>query len=139
MIVNVMGQMVGVGEETAKKILLLFWPDGMMDSQAKLSGIVHSYHGEHGLASLSQRQLKETIDIFFQPTAKHPNIAVRVQGKKGSGRMRAEQHQREILEELGVKVVDLYKYECKELFKERLNYLSIWEVADALRRAGVKP
>lgn len=139
MSVNAMGQMIGAGEDTTRKILYLFWPDCMMNLQVKLSKIVHSYRGEHGLANLSQRQLKETIDIFFQPTNKHSNIAVRVQGKKGSGRMRAEQHQRKILEELGVKVVDLHKYECKELFKERLNYLSIWEVADALRRAGVKP
>ena len=98
---------------------------------------------------LSERQQKETIDIWMTvfPKNKRRDFAIRVQhginqkgkirGHTGEGLHQADENQKSLLEDAKVIVVDLNEYECPELFKERVNSKSFWEVCNAL--VQVKP
>ena len=80
---------------------------------------------------------KGSVDIFII-NKEHSGIAIRVQGKKGNLKMQRESLQKTLLEDALIKVVDIHKRECKELFKERVNEKSIKEVKDSFKTAGVE-
>lgn len=135
MIINDKGQMIGRGEKTVKKILEILFPNAYVGDQVKLSTLVP--------VSKYWRQEKESADLALwrtmSPETGKPDFVVRVQNEKGSIRMNHESRQKAELEEKQIQVVDILWYECTETFKERINYLSFFEVCDALRRADIKP
>ncbi len=135
---DIAGNWIGKGEDSALIILQGLLNKGHFIRQIKLSDIIKCKDYPE---KLSERQQKETIDILFQPYFEGKDIAVRVQDSRhrGQGLARADRHQRDILEACSVTVVDLHQNECPELFKERVNYISILEVCQALKLAKVKP
>ena len=141
------GNLIGRGENSALQILKQIFPGGEFYTQVKLQKILKEF--KYPEVKLSERQQKESIDIFMILTnqKKIRRFAIRVQnginqkgkirGHAGEGLARADSHQKDLLEEAGIIVVDLKEYECSELFKERVNSKSFWEVCNALME--VKP
>jgi len=80
---------------------------------------------------------KGSIDILVI-NRDHEVIAIRVQGKKGDLKMQREYLQKSLLEDALVKVIDVHKRECKELFKERVNEKSEQEIRDSFKTAKVE-
>jgi len=80
---------------------------------------------------------KGSIDVFVIDN-EHCGIACRVQGKKGDLKMQRETLQKTLLEDALIKVVDIDKRECSELFKERVNEKSIQEIRDSFKTAKVE-
>ena len=141
------GNLIGRGEESALRILKRIFPGGNFTTQVKLEKILNEF--SFPLVPLSERQQKESIDIFMTVFKKNKrrDFAIRIQnginkkgkirGHTGEGLHQADENQRKLLEEAGVIVLDLNEYECKELFKERVNSKSFWEVLNAF--VEVKP
>jgi len=144
---DIEGNLIGRGEDSAIKILERIFPGVEIKSQVKLKKIVEELC--FPVPKLSERQEKESIDIYMTLVneTKIRRFAIRVQnginkkgkirGHTGEGLARADSHQKDLLEDAGVIVVDLNEYECPELFKERVNSKSFWEVCNALIQ--VKP
>ena len=143
------GNWVGRGEESALRILKRIFPGANFTTQVKLQKILNEF--SFPLATLSERQQKESIDIFMTVFKKNKrrDFAIRIQnginkkgkirGHTGEGLHQADINQKDLLEEAKIIVVDLNEYECKNLFAEKVNYMSFFEVCDAMRRARVKP
>ena len=141
------GNLIGRGEETALQILKRIFPEGQFFTQVKLKNILNEL--KFPKPTLSERQEKESIDIYMIKIKKNKrrNFAIRVQnginqkrkirGHTGEGLHQADENQRALLEDANVIVVDLNEYECPELFKEKINPKSFWEVCNAL--VQVKP
>lgn len=139
-----LGNWIGIGEDSALIILKMIFKKSVFDTQVKLSKILawHKYTPEH----FTQRNQKETIDIFMgrfygKTGQKFKSHAIRIQDTHhiGDCTATADRHQKDLLEQAGVIVVDLHQRDCRELFKERVNHKSIWEVCNGLISAGVKP
>ena len=125
------------------------FPGAEFSTQIKLEKILREF--SYPIITLSERQKKETIDIFMTTFKKNKrrDFAIRVQnginkkgkiqGHTGEGLHQADLNQKDLLENVKIIVVDLNEYECKNLFAEKVNYMSFFEVCDAMRRAGVKP
>lgn len=128
-----MSEFIGRGERTAVQILRIFFPRAIIHTQVSVAQIF-ACHGRS--SELSQRQHKETVDIVV--FAKNP-IAVRLHGKKGSGKMRAEGHQRDLLESIGWKVIDVHKRDCPELFAEKFNWKAAWELFNCFVDQKISP
>lgn len=152
------GKMIGRGEDATEKILKMFFGYGLeVKSQVNLKDIVNNvpidmYDG------LSKRQIKETIDFVvykFHHNKKNPEhpaefipfLAVRVNhgnkkkgysGHDGEGLAQVDRVQKALLEKNRIKVVDLYERECPELFKDLVNYKSVWEVCNGMMIARVE-
>ena len=144
---DVEGNWIGRGEESALRILKRIFPGANFSTQVKLHKILNEF--SYPLIKLSERQQKESIDIFMTVFKKNKrrDFAIRIQnginkkgkirGHTGEGLHQADENQRALLEEAKVVVVDLNEFECQELFKERVNSKSFWEVCNAL--VQVKP
>lgn len=128
-----MSSFIGAGERTAAQILRFFYPQYKIDTQVPLFTIMMV---KGGIAELSSRQRKETIDIVFYAKK---TIAVRLHGKKGSGKMRAEGHQRDLLESIGWKVIDVHRRDCPELFAEKFNWKAVWELFNCFADQKISP
>ena len=87
--------------------------------------------------SLRKDFQKGSIDIFVIDK-EHRGIACRVQGKKGDLKMQREALQKTLLEDALIKVVNIDKRECNELFKERVNEKSTQEIKDSFKTARVE-
>lgn len=92
---------------------------------------------------LAGPQQKSSIDVVVL-TPKGRIICFRVQGgvnKKntvhghtGLGKAKFDIIQKKYLEDSGCYVVDVNEYECQETFKERMNFMTFFEITDAMRR-----
>ena len=102
-------------------------------TQVKLSDMVAPEY----LETFSDRQLKETIDIVV--VTLFECLAIRVQDKHhASARMATiDNIQKNMLEWNGWKVVDVWHYECEELWKDRVNEKSRLELELALKESSV--
>ena len=118
-----LSEFIGKGERTAKQILKFIFPNDKIKEQVPLKDLV-------GQTGLSQRQIKESIDlVVYTDTTIY---AVRVNGKDHKGKKYlADGHQKSILKSLGIRVIDLEWYDCPNLFKEQFNQESKREVLEA--------
>ena len=83
---------------------------------------------------------KSSVD-FVVVTNKKQILAVYVNGKDHNGTIKSKRDsvRYSLLQKSMILVVVIPSYECKNIFLEKLNYLSFLEVCNMLNLAGVKP
>ena len=125
---------IGKGEKTALEVLKeIYEEDVEYKTQVQFKDLMSYDFSE----DLSERQQKETVDIVlfsgFNP------VCVRVQGGDHTGILKSARDtvQKKMLEWNGCKVIDLWYYECPELWKEQVNEGSRFEVKTAFLDAGL--
>ena len=127
-------EMIGQGEVAALEIVKdMFGNSSEYMTQVKLSDIVTPEY----LETFSERQLKETIDIVVVTPFEF--LAIRIQDKHhASSRMSSiDNIQKLMLEWNGWKVIDVWHYECKELWKDKVNAKSRLELEMAIKESSV--
>ena len=127
-------EIIGQGEVATLEIMKeMFGNSSEYMTQVKLSNMVTPEY----LETFSDRQLKETIDIVV--VTLFENLAIRVQDKHhASARMATiDNIQKNMLEWNGWKVIDIWYYECKELWKDRVNEKSRLELELAIKESSV--
>ena len=127
-------EMIGQGEVAALEIVKdMFGNSSEYIIQVKLSDMVTPEY----LETFSERQLKETIDIVVVTPFEF--LAIRVQDKHhASARMSSiDNIQKLMLEWNGWKVIDVWHYECKELWKDKVNAKSRLELEMAIKESSV--
>ena len=127
-------EIIGQGEVATLEIVKeIFGNSSEYLTQVKLSDMVAPEY----LETFSDRQLKETIDIVVVTLFEY--IAIRVQDKHHtSSRMATiDQIQKQILEWNGWKVIDVWHYECKELWKDKVNERSRLELENAIKESRI--
>ena len=127
-------EIIGQGEVATLEIIKdMFGKSSEYLTQVKLSDMVSPEY----LETFSDRQLKETIDIVA--VTLFENLAIRVQDKHhASARMATiDNIQKNILEWNGWKVIDVWHYECKELWKDKVNKKSKLELELAIKESSV--
>ena len=127
-------EMIGKGEVATLNILKeIFGKFAEYHTQCPLTEMVSDEYYD----TFSGRQVKETIDIViftgFQP------LAIRIQDKHHASQRMAtiDQIQKQILEWNGWKVIDVWYYECKELWKDKVNERSRMELEMALKESSI--
>jgi len=117
--------MIGRGEVTAIKIIKEMMPNAVIEQQASLYKLVLPEYRD----TLSDRQLKETIDIIVKRKHK-PVLCVRIQDKHHASTHfgKIDGVQKTLLEWSTHDVVDIDENECPELFKEKLTNKSRHEL-----------
>jgi len=127
-------EIIGQGEVATLEIVKeMFGNSSEYLTQVKLSDMVAPEY----LETFSDRQLKETIDIVVVTLFEY--IAIRVQDKHHtSARMATiDNIQKLMLEWNGWKVVDIWHYECKELWKDKVNKRSRLELENAIKESRI--
>ena len=127
-------ELIGQGEVAALEIVKdMFGNSSEYMTQVKLSDMVTPEY----LETFSDRQLKETIDIVIVTVFEC--LAIRVQDKHhASPRMATiDNIQKKMLEWNGWKVVDIWHYECKELWKDKVNEKSRLELESAIKESSI--
>jgi hypothetical protein len=127
-------EIIGQGEVATLEIVKeMFGNSSEYLTQVKLSDMVAPEY----LETFSDRQLKETIDIVVVTLFEY--IAIRVQDKHHtSARMATiDNIQKLMLEWNGWKVVDIWHYECKELWKDKVNERSRLELENAIKESRI--
>jgi len=127
-------EIIGQGEVATLEIMKeMFGNSSEYMTQVKLSNMVTPEY----LETFSDRQLKETIDIVVVTVFE--NLAIRVQDKHhASARMATiDNIQKNMLEWNGWKVIDIWNYECKELWKDKVNTKSRLELELAIKESSV--
>ena len=127
-------EIIGQGEVAALEIVKdIFGNSSEYLTQVKLSDMVSPEY----LETFSDRQLKETIDIVV--VTLFENLAIRVQDKHhASARMATiDNIQKLMLEWNGWKVVDVWHYECNELWKDKVNKRSKLELENAIKESSI--
>jgi hypothetical protein len=125
-----MTQIIGKGENTALDILKEIYGESVLYSTQVMFKDLMSF--ELIPEGLSERQQKESVDIVlftgFSP------VCIRVQGGDHGGILKSARDsvQKQMLEWSNCIVVDLWHYDCPELFNEKLNDESRREVKEAL-------
>jgi len=118
-------ELVGRGERPAVKILQELMPSAVIETQVRLYKLLLPKYR----TDLSERQLKETIDIVVKRKFK-PVLCVRIQDRhhnsRGMGRI--DKVQKYMLEWSYNKVLDIDELECPELFKDEVNVNSRNEI-----------
>ena len=128
-------EFIGQGEVAALKIVKdMFGNSSEYMTQVKLSNMVSPEY----LETFSERQLKETIDIVVVTVFEF--LAIRIQDKHhASARMSSiDNIQKLMLEWNGWKVIDVWHYECKELWKDKVNAKSRLELELAINESSVE-
>ena len=128
-------EIIGQGEMAALKIVKdMFGNSSEYLTQVKLSNMVSPEY----LETFSDRQLKETIDIVVVTPFEF--LAIRIQDKHhASARMSSiDNIQKLMLEWNGWKVIDVWHYECKELWKDKVNAKSRLELELAINESSVE-
>ena len=128
-------EIIGQGEVAALKIVKdMFGNSSEYMTQVKLSNMVSPEY----LETFSERQLKETIDIVVVTVFEF--LAIRIQDKHhASARMSSiDNIQKLMLEWNGWKVIDVWHYECKELWKDKVNAKSRLELELAINESSVE-
>ena len=127
-------EIIGQGEVAALEIIKdMFGNSCEYLTQVKLSDMVTPEY----LDTFSDRQLKETIDIVVDTGFQY--LAIRVQDKHHvSARMATiDNIQKKMLEWNGWKVIDIWHYECKELWKDKVNEKSRLELENAIKESSI--
>ena len=127
-------EFIGQGEVAALEIVKdMFGDSSEYLIQVKLSDMVTPEY----LDTFSDRQLKETIDIVVDTGFQY--LAIRVQDKHhASARMATiDNIQKLMLEWNGWKVIDIWHYECKELWKDKVNEKSRLELENAIKESSI--
>ena len=127
-------EIIGQGEVAALEIIKdMFGKSSEYLTQVKLSDMVAPEY----LETFSDRQLKETIDIVVDTGFQY--LAIRVQDKHhASARMATiDNIQKLMLEWNGWKVIDIWHYECKELWKDKVNEKSRLELENAIKESSI--
>jgi hypothetical protein len=127
-------EIIGQGEVAALEIIKdMFGNSCEYLTQVKLSDMVTPEY----LDTFSDRQLKETIDIVVDTGFQY--LAIRVQDKHhASARMATiDNIQKLMLEWNGWKVIDIWHYECKELWKDKVNEKSRLELENAIKESSI--
>ena len=127
-------EIIGQGEVAALEIIKdMFGNSCEYLTQVKLSDMVTPEY----LDTFSDRQLKETIDIVVDTGFQY--LAIRVQDKHhASARMATiDNIQKLMLEWNGWKVIDIWHYECKELWKDKINEKSRLELENAIKESSI--
>ena len=127
-------EIIGQGEVAALEIIKdMFGNSCEYLTQVKLSDMVTPEY----LDTFSDRQLKETIDIVVDTGFQY--LAIRVQDKHhASARMATiDNIQKLMLEWNGWKVIDIWHYECKELWKDKVNEKSKLELENAIKESSI--
>jgi hypothetical protein len=127
-------EFIGQGEVAALEIVKdMFGDSSEYIIQVKLSDMVTTEY----LETFSERQLKETIDIVVVTPFEF--LAIRIQDKHhASARMATiDNIQKNMLEWNGWKVIDVWHYECKELWKDKVNAKSRLELELAIKESSV--
>jgi len=125
-----MTEIIGNGEVVTLEILRdLYGDEGILYStQIQFKDLMTPDFRE----GLSERQMKESVDIvmftYFE------TICIRVQGKdhKGSLKSCRDTVQKQMLEWSNCKVIDIWWYDCPNIFKNKKNDESIREVKEAM-------
>src|SRR5574342_1220826 len=136
------GFFIGAGERAAYKIIKDIFKLGTMNLEDFPSTGIYKQIPLNFLLNRRQFSIlrkdlqKGSIDIMII-NKDYQKIAVRVQGKKGDLKMHREGLQQSFLEAEGIKVIDLHKRECLELFKDKINEKSINEVKQAFKTAKI--
>ena len=127
-------EIIGQGEVAALEIIKdMFGNSCEYLTQVKLSDMVTPEY----LDTFSDRQLKETIDIVVDTGFRY--LAIRVQDKHhASARMATiDNIQKLMLEWNGWKVIDIWHYECRELWKDKVNEKSRLELENAIKESRI--
>jgi len=127
-------ELIGQGEVAALEIIKdMFGDSAEYMTQVKLSDMIKPKYIE----TLSDRQLKETIDIVVITCFEY--LAIRVQDKHHASQRMAtiDQIQKKMLEWNGWKVIDIWFYECKELWKDKVNERSKLELEMAIKESSI--
>ena len=127
-------EIIGQGEVAALEIIKdMFGNSCDYLTQVKLSDMVSPEY----LETFSDRQLKETIDIVV--VTLFECLAIRVQDKHHSSARMAtiDNIQKLMLEWNGWKVIDIWHYECKELWKDKVNKKSRLELELAIKESSI--
>lgn len=124
-----MTEIIGNGEVTALSILKKEYGDSIeCYTQIPFKDLM-SYEFKDGL---SERQMKESVDIVLYTL--FDTICIRVQGRDHKGTLKSSRDtvQKQMLEWSNCKVVDLWWYDCPTLFKNIENDESKREVMEAI-------
>ena len=127
-------EIIGQGEVAALEIIKdMFGNSCEYLTQVKLSDMVTPEY----LDTFSDRQLKETIDIVVDTGFQY--LAIRVQDKHHSSARMAtiDNIQKLMLEWNGWKVIDVWHYECEELWKDKVNKKSRLELELAIKESSI--
>ena len=127
-------EIIGQGEVAALEIIKdMFGNAAEYLTQVKLVDMVTAEY----LETFSDRQLKETIDIVVDTGFQY--LAIRVQDKHHSSARMAtiDNIQKLMLEWNGWKVIDIWHYECKELWKDKVNKKSRLELELAIKESSI--
>ena len=127
-------EIIGQGEVAALEIIKdMFGNSCEYLTQVKLSDMVTPEY----LDTFSDRQLKETIDIVVDTGFQY--LAIRVQDKHHSSARMAtiDNIQKLMLEWNGWKVIDIWHYECRELWKDKVNEKSRLELENAIKESRI--
>lgn len=118
-------ELIGRGERTAVKIIQEEMPTATIETQVQLTKLLIPKWRE----GLSERQLKETIDIVVKRKFK-PVLCVRIQDRhhNGRGMGKIDKVQKMMLEYSYNDVIDVEELECPMLFKDKLNINSRQEL-----------
>jgi hypothetical protein len=124
-----MTEIIGNGEVTALSILKKEYGKSIeYNIQVPFKDLM-SYEFKDGL---SERQMKESVDIVLYTL--FDTVCIRVQGKDHKGVLKSSRDtvQKQMLEWSNCKVVDLWWYDCPTLFKNTENDESKREVMEAI-------
>jgi len=141
-----MTEIIGAGEDTAYSILGFAFslpprknaefPEFGIYRQLNIMNLISKKISKE--INLSEEFKKHNIDIVIS-TGKQI-IAVYINGNDHNGILKSKRDslKYDYLQQSNVNVVILRKSECKELFCERKNYLSILEVCNGLSTSKIK-
>lgn len=124
------GNIIGTGEDTVYHILCDLYKGHDIKRQYKFTELMSDEFKD----TLGERQLKETLDIvLFRP--KDKTIVVRVQDKHHTGVRTSgvDLIQKTMLEWNNCIVVDLWFYDCPNIWKEEVNEASRTELLTIFR------
>ena len=136
---------IGKGESTTKTILqtvlnlqereVTEFPTPGIYSQISFPSLLNDSCRQN----LDDIHRKSSVD-FVLVTNRKQILAVYVNGKDHNGTIKSKRDsvRYSLLEQSKIIVVVIPSYECKNIFSEKLNYLSFLEVCSMLNIAGVK-
>jgi|APSaa5957512535_1039671.scaffolds.fasta_scaffold00674_11 hypothetical protein len=136
---------IGKGEATTKTILQTVlnlqdrevqeFPTPGIYSQISFPSLLNNNCKEN----LGEIHRKSSVD-FVVVTNKKQILAVYVNGKDHNGTIKSKRDsiRYSLLQKSKIIVVVIPSYECKNIFLEKLNYLSFLEICSMLQLAGVK-
>lgn len=121
---------IGQGERITIKILSELMPNALLDRQVPLSRLLKLSY----LEDMGERAKKETLDIVvYRPLFKKP-LVIRVQDDRHKTKAFSiiDERQKNELENSNCDVVDLWKSDCPEVFKENNYELAKEEIKNLL-------